>query len=46
MDRFLMQYLNNQFTLTLLECVKKVVLDFQQPVAPTYVFWIGKQIGP
>ena len=25
---------------------KNVVLNFQRPVAPPYVFWIGKQIGP
>ena len=46
MDRFLVQYLNNKGTLTLCEGVKKVVLDFRQPVAPPLVFWIGKQIGP
>ena len=42
MDRFLMQYLNNKYALTLHQCVKKVVLNFRWPV----VFWIGKQIGP
>ena len=46
MDRFLVPYLNNKCTLTLCESVKKVVLDFWQPVAPPYMFWIGKQIGP
>ena len=35
MDRFLMQYLNNKFALILRESVKKVVLDFQWPVAPS-----------
>ena len=39
-----MQYLNNKCTLTPCESVKKVVLDFQGPVAPQ-VFWIGNQIG-
>ena len=29
MDRFLIQYLNNKCTLTLCQCVKKVVLDFR-----------------
>ena len=33
-DRFLMQYISNKCTLSLRESVKKVVLDFQQPVAP------------
>ena len=46
MDRFLMQYISNKFTLILHESVKKVVLDFRWPVAPPYVFRIGKQIGP
>ena len=46
MDRFLMQYINNKCALILHESVKKVVLNFRQPVAPPYVFWIGKQIGP
>ena len=46
MDRFLMQYINNKCTLILRESVKKVVLDFRRTVAPPYVFWIGKQIGP
>ena len=46
MDRFLMQYINNKCALILHESVKKVVLDFRRPVAPPYVFWIGKQIGP
>ena len=46
MDRFLMQYLNNKYALTLHQCVKKVVLDFRQPVAPPLVFRIGKQNGP
>ena len=46
MDRFLMQYINNKCALILRESVKKVVLDFQWSVAPPYVFWIGKQIGP
>ena len=34
----LMQYLNNKYalTLTLHECAKKVVLNFQQPTAPFY----------
>ena len=44
-DWFLMQYLNNKCALFLHESVKKVVLNFRQPVAPQ-VFWIGKQIGP
>ena len=30
-----MDNLNNKCALTPHECVKKVVLDFQQPVAPT-----------
>ena len=34
MDRFLMQYINNKCTLIIRESVKKVVLNFQQPVAP------------
>ena len=34
MDRFLMQYINNKCTLILHESVKKVVLNFWQPVAP------------
>ena len=34
MGIFLMQYLNNKCALTLLESVRKVVLDFQWPVAP------------
>ena len=34
MDRFLMQYLNNKYSITLHESVKNVVLNFQQPVAP------------
>ena len=34
MDRFLMQYLNNKYALTLCESVKNVVLNFQRPVAP------------
>ena len=46
MDRFLMQYINNKCALILRESVKKVVLNFRRPVAPRYVFWIGKQIGP
>ena len=29
-----MQYLNNKYTLILCESVKKVVLNFWQPVAP------------
>ena len=33
MDRSLMQYLNIKCALTLCQSVKKVVLDFQQPVA-------------
>ena len=46
MDRFLMQYISNKCALILCESVKKVVLDFRQPVAPPLVFWIGKQNGP
>ena len=34
MDRFLMQYLKNKCALTLRQCVKKVVLNFQWPIAP------------
>ena len=34
MDSFLMDNLNNKCPLTPRECVKKVVLDFQWPVAP------------
>ena len=37
MDRFLIQYLNNKCALTLCQSVKKMVLDFQQPVAPLSV---------
>ena len=37
MDRFLMQYINNKCALILREMVKKVVLDFQRPVAPPCV---------
>ena len=46
MDRFLMQYLNNKCALTLHESVKKVVINFQQLIAPSLVFWVGKQIIP
>ena len=35
MDWFLMQYLNNKYALTLHKSVKKVVLNFQQPIAPS-----------
>ena len=41
MDRFLMDNFNNKCALTPHECVKKVVLDFQQPLAPPYVFHTG-----
>ena len=41
-----MQYINNKCALIVRESVKNVVLDFQWPVAPPQVFWIGKQIGP
>ena len=34
MDRFLMQYICNKCALILHESVKKVVLDFRQPIAP------------
>ena len=34
MDRLLMQYISNKYTLILRESVKKVVLDFRQPIAP------------
>ena len=34
MDRFLIQYISNKCTLILRESVKKVVLDFWQPIAP------------
>ena len=34
MDRLLMQYISNKCALILRESVKKVVLDFQRPVAP------------
>ena len=34
MDRFLMQYISNKCALILHESVKKVVLNFQQPIAP------------
>ena len=34
MDRFLMQYISNTCALILRESVKKVVLNFQGPVAP------------
>ena len=37
MDRFLMQYLNNKYALTLRESVKKVVLNFQWSIAPLSV---------
>ena len=33
-----MKYLNNKYALTLCESVKKVVLDFRQPVAPPKYF--------
>ena len=39
-----MQYLNNKYTLTLCESVKKVVLDFQQPVAPPKCFGLGIEL--
>ena len=39
---FLMQYLNNKYALTLCESVKKVVLNFWQPIAPPKCF--GLQI--
>ena len=34
MDRFLMQYISIKCFLTLCKSVKKVVLNFQWPVAP------------
>ena len=34
MDWFLMQYINNKYALTIHESVKKVVLDFLQPIEP------------
>ena len=34
MDRFLMQYISNKYTLIHHESVQKVVLTFQWPIAP------------
>ena len=45
MDIFLMQYLNNKCSLTLHESVKKVVLDFRQPVAPPKCFGLGNKLA-
>ena len=45
MDRFLVQHLNYKCTLTLCESVKKVVLDFRQPVAPPKCFGFGNKLA-
>ena len=45
MDIFLMQCPNNECTLILCESVKKVVLDFQQPVAPPKCFGLGNKLA-
>ena len=40
-----MQYLNNKCALTLHQCVKKVVLDFRQSVAPPKYFGLGNKLA-
>ena len=40
-----MQYLNNKYALTLRQCVKKVVLDFRQPIAPPKCFRLGNKLA-
>ena len=45
MDRFLMQYISKKCTLILYESVKKVVLDFRQPVAPPKCFGLGNKLA-
>ena len=45
MDRFLMQYISNKCALILHESVKKVVLNFLQPVAPLKCFGLGKKLA-
>ena len=44
MGIFLMQCLNNKCALTLCESVKKVVLNFWQPVAPPKCFGLGNKL--
>ena len=44
MDRFFMQYINNKCALILPESVKKVVLDFQWPVA-SHCFGLGNKLA-
>ena len=45
MDRFLMQYISNKCVLTLCESVKKVVLNFWQPVASPKFFGLGNKLA-
>ena len=45
MDRFLMQYLNNKYALTLRESVQKVVLNFQWSIAPPKCFGLGNKLA-
>ena len=45
MDRFLMQYINNKCALIIRESVKKVVLNFQEPIAPLKCFGLGNKLA-
>ena len=45
MDRFLMQYISNKCHLLLRESVKKVVLNFQRPIAPPKCFGLGNKLA-
>ena len=45
MDRFLMQYPNNKYALTLRKSVKKVILEFQWPVATPKCFGLGNKLA-
>ena len=45
MDRFLIEYMSNKCTLILHESVKKVVLNFRQPVAPPKCFGLGNKLA-